>query len=125
MEGILVFIFGIFGGILRYLISLCFNQSNFGIQTILVNLIGCFILGFLTTVIQTKISTKFMAAITTGLIGSFTTFSTFTKESILMLINHQIINFMSYTLISILGGLLMAYIGIYIATNYNTRKENS
>lgn len=109
---------GMVGSVLRYSISLLFSgdPGAFPLQTLIVNLIGCFLLSFLLNQdrIKRKISPIFFAALGTGLIGSFTTFSTFTVETIL-LFDYKPFLAVAYVLISIFGGLLLCFWGFKCA----------
>src|SRR5690625_3747027 len=75
---------GMAGATARYSISLLFtnNLSVFPYATLIVNLIGCFLLTFLLnhSKIKQKFSPDIFTAFSVGLIGSFTTFSTVTIE---------------------------------------------
>jgi CrcB protein len=70
----------------RYLISL-WAASAFGTMfpagTLLVNVIGSFLLGFLMEIVgtTTMLSENARLALTTGVLGGFTTYSTFNYET--------------------------------------------
>src|SRR5699024_12007511 len=57
------------------------------LATFTVNMMGCFLLSFLLNNKQfkTKVNPKIFLGLSTGLIGSFTTFSTFSIETIELL----------------------------------------
>src|SRR5690625_2929921 len=87
-ELIAVGIGGIFGAIGRYSVSFLFLELNgFPYATFTVNMMGCFLLSFLLNNKQfkTKVNPKIFLGLSTGLIGSFTTFSTFSIETIVLL----------------------------------------
>lgn len=106
---------GAIGAILRYLISLVpFNQTTlFPYSTLAVNLIGSFFLAWLTTQLfkRVTIRTNIQTAISTGLIGSFTTFSTFSVETVQLFQNGQVLLAVIYVLVSMIGGLFFSYLG--------------
>ncbi|MBS4221824.1 fluoride efflux transporter CrcB [Lederbergia citrea] len=107
---------GVVGSLLRYFIStLSFGASDqlFPFHTLLVNLIGSYFLGILTGLNKRipYIPTYISAAIGTGLIGSFTTFSTFSTEVVKLLQDHYYFMAFSYIIISFLGGLVLAAFG--------------
>lgn len=104
--------FGFIGGILRYLLSTALSDSGI----LVANLIGCFLLAFLTYyVIERDLLAGWLnVGIGTGLIGAFTTFSSFTT-SVIKLGQHNCLAMTGYLLVSIAGGLLMALAGMLLA----------
>ena len=80
MTHIFLVAFGaFFGGIARYLISKYFNKGNIPWGTLVVNLIGSFLLGL---IYGSGISQAWALLLGTGFMGSFTTFSTFKMEHV-------------------------------------------
>ena len=106
------------GGIARYLVSLAMKgiSKGFPWATILVNLLGCLIIGLLWGFLSRNASesTSWGLFLTVGLCGGFTTFSTFSKEALTMLQTGQIWGFASYIALSILAGIALVAIGYYI-----------
>ncbi|MEY3808205.1 MAG: hypothetical protein RI893_1181 [Pseudomonadota bacterium] len=82
---------GSFGAVLRFLVSSGIYQwlgRGFPYGTLVVNILGSFMLGLLTeSLIQQRITITFeyRAAILVGFIGAFTTFSTFSLETFYLL----------------------------------------
>ena len=106
------------GGIARYLVSLAMKgiSKGFPLATLLVNLLGCLIIGLLWGFLSRNASesTSWGLFLTVGLCGGFTTFSTFSKEALIMLQTGQIWGFASYIAISILAGIALVALGYYI-----------
>ena len=106
------------GGIARYLVSLAMKgiSKGFPWATILVNLLGCLIIGLLWGFLSRNASesTSWGLFLTVGLCGGFTTFSTFSKEALTMLQTGQIWGFASYITLSILAGIALVALGYYI-----------
>lgn len=79
---------GFMGALLRYGVSgLIQNWSksiNFPYGTLVVNLLGCLLIGALSQVAETRgvISSEARAFIFIGLLGAFTTFSTFGNDTV-------------------------------------------
>ena len=77
---------GFVGSILRYLVSGYVQQLTksaiFPYGTLTVNLLGCFIIGFLSQLAETRgaFTPETRALIFVGFLGGFTTFSTFSNE---------------------------------------------
>jgi CrcB protein len=92
MEKILIIGAGGFlGSIFRYWVSGFFqkfsNSTQFPYGTLAVNLIGCFIFGILVQLAETQglFNSETRAFIFIGILGGFTTFSTFSSESVNLL----------------------------------------
>ncbi|MGM8365916.1 fluoride efflux transporter FluC [Virgibacillus sp. W0181] len=110
---------GMIGAALRYGVSLLFDDqySYFPFATLLINLTGCFLLGFIfhhPNIKNNRIPELVYRVITVGVIGSFTTFSTVTIE-IVNLWAQNTTAALVYTLLSLFGGVLMAYTGVKLA----------
>lgn len=128
MKYLLLGIGGAVGASSRYIISLLFlvNQAPvFPFATLIVNLFGCLILGFLTSgfEVKLKINAEYMFALKTGLIGSFTTFSTFSVEVFSLLENHHFLLALIYILLSAILGLLFAFLGIKIGEQFVDKEK--
>lgn len=111
---------GTLGAILRYVIGVSlFTNTTFPYATLIINLIGSFLLAWLTTNLFRKIpiSPAFATAIGTGFVGSFTTFSTLSVETVKLFQNGNILIGLFYIIISIIGGLAMSRLG------FNVNKE--
>ena len=111
---------GIIGALLRYFILIWFNHLGYSypIGTLCVNLIGCFILGYLQGIAKVyELPGWLVTGVGTGIIGSFTTFSTFSIEVTQFIKEGFIIPACTYILASSIGGYILAYTGFSISTN--------
>lgn len=85
-EALLVGIGGFFGAISRYLVSKYAGQtfSAFPVGTLIVNVTGSFILGFImySALNSRLISPEFRLLVAVGFVGAYTTMSTFAYETI-------------------------------------------
>ncbi|MBO1910612.1 CrcB family protein, partial [Microvirga sp. 3-52] len=83
------------------------HESGFPFATFSVNMIGTFILCLFVSGIITKISkaTHIQNAVNTGFLGSFTTFSALSMETVLLFENGQLVIAVLYVVFSIIGGL--------------------
>ncbi|MEQ2525388.1 CrcB family protein [Bacillaceae bacterium CLA-AA-H227] len=105
---------GAVGSVLRYGIGIASLQlfgTGFPFGTILVNIIGAFILGWLTAKV---IHPHVRAAIGTGLIGSFTTLSTLSVDVVALIHGGKLLLAATYIFVSLFGGLLFAAFGFRI-----------
>ena len=80
---LIVAVGGAVGAALRYLIGEWVAHDGFPYATLGVNLIGSLLLGVLTvSVAQHLISTNLALLLATGVLGAFTTMSTFSVETV-------------------------------------------
>ncbi len=114
-----VMFFGFWGGILRYFFGVWFQFNG----TIMVNLIGCFSLAFLTYffLAYKKVSGWFTIGLGMGLVGSFTTFSTFNLDLLKLALAHQNTYLIFYLLLSVFGGLALSFCGYWFGTKTGKR----
>ena len=117
---LLVALFGAAGSVLRYslyLITPRFFYLNFPISTVLVNLLGSFFIGACISLFDKSIiteNTRIYIAI--GLLGGFTTFSTFFMDLFNLLNKSLYIEIISYLVLSVFGGLLLFLAGYKIVS---------
>ena len=91
--------------------------TSFPLGTLLVNVIGSFILGFFLTAATQRaaISTNWRLFIAVGLLGGYTTFSSFTYETLALLQGDRWLARMLYFGGNVVVGLLAAFAGILLA----------
>ena len=106
------------GGAGRYLVSLAMKgvSKGFPWATLAVNLAGCFLIGLLWGVFSKNgsDSSNWTLFLTVGLCGGFTTFSTFSKEALVMLQGGNIWGFSGYVAISVIAGIALVALGYYL-----------
>lgn len=110
-----ILIGGAIGAFLRFGLAFVFPYQHW--TTLGVNLVGCLMLGFFLTWAGAtgKISEPLRLGIGTGLLGGFTTFSTFSVEGLLLLQNVPFVQAALYLVASLLGGVLCAWLGYLFA----------
>jgi CrcB protein len=106
------------GGVLRYIIQKFFIDAGFvtfPAGTLVVNIAGCFLIGLFDALAAKNnlISSEWRLALTTGLCGGFTTFSTFANENINLFRNGDYLYFSLYLILSIVLGLGAVVLGNY------------
>lgn len=85
---ILIGIGGFIGAVLRYLVGNAAQSwtksDTFPIGTLIVNLVGCLMIGFLSHVGESSqiVTAEARSFMFIGILGAFTTFSTFSNETI-------------------------------------------
>ncbi len=107
------------GGGFRYLIQKQLTdsiQSSFPYSTLLINITGCFFLGFLLGISNKYdfLSPETRLFLTTGLCGGFTTFSTFSNDSLMLLRDANYSYFFLYVILSVVVGIICTFLGYLI-----------
>jgi fluoride exporter len=108
---------GAVGSVLRYLVGVAAQGRiglDFPVGTLLVNLSGCLLLGFLIhyALATPAITPELRGLLTTGLCGGYTTFSTFGYETVALIQDGDWRRATLYVGLSVLGGLLSVMLGI-------------
>jgi CrcB protein len=113
---------GFVGSILRYLISGAVQTASqsiaFPYGTLAVNVIGCFLIGFFSELAESRglFSSDTRAFLIMGILGGFTTFSTFGNETMNLLHDGEwtlaLLNVGAQVLLG-LGGVWIGYILAY------------
>ena len=107
---------GALGAILRFGVNKIFESylsiaEHFG--TLFINIIGCFLIGFIIGLSLPNKDTSYYFFIV-GFLGSFTTMSTFTFQTI-SIANTNLIYALSYIILTVVLTILATYIGIVLA----------
>ena len=91
-------------------------SKGFPWATLAVNLVGCFLIGLLWGVFSRTASegSNWALFLTVGLCGGFTTFSTFSKEALIMLQSGNIWSFAVYIALSVIAGVALVAMGYYL-----------
>ena len=107
-----------FGGIARYLVSLGMKGmgSTFPWATMTANIVGCLLIGLLwATFNRVNASSQLNLLLIVGFCGGFTTFSTFSKESLCLLQAGNYSTFILYALGSVVLGIVAVALGYALA----------
>lgn len=109
------------GALSRYYITLWFAE-RFGISfpygTFFINLSGCLIMGFFTTLAVEKmaiISPEIRLMVATGFLGAYTTFSTYGLDTINLLRSRSFFLAVSYWAGSAVLGIISVQLGVVLA----------
>jgi len=110
---------GSFGAVARYLVSRWVHQflsSAFPWGTLIINCSGSFLIGFLFFLFQeTLVPTGLRNLILVGFLGAYTTFSTYSLETINLLKEGEFKFALLNVLFSNMLGLILVVLGIYCA----------
>lgn len=119
-----VFIVGIggfIGSALRYLVggwAQNFSRSlDFPYGTLTVNLIGCFVIGFLGQLAEARgiFASETRLLVVIGLLGGFTTFSSFGNDTLNLARSGQTLNALTNVAVNVVFGLLLVWMGRTVA----------
>ena len=107
---------GSLGAVCRYWVSTSTYSwlgTDFPYGTLMVNVSGSFLMGFLAILLTEKLSLpdEFKLALLVGFLGSYTTFSTFALDGLHWLNNGAILKVGIYILLSVFGSLLGVWMG--------------
>jgi CrcB protein len=116
----LLLVFGALGTLCRYALQGIVQTrvgGTFPSGTLVVNLIGCFLIGGIGeyALLHLSFPPEWRIGITVGFIGGFTTFSTYCWETVRMLQDGQWRNGTIYALGSLIGGVICVIFGMRIA----------
>lgn len=117
MKILLAIGFGSFlGGISRYLLTIFVQNkflSVFPYGTLAVNIIGCFLIGIVYGLsARGNINIEWRLFLATGFLGGFTTFSSFSNDTVSLLRDAQYWQAFSYVALSVIVGLVATFVGI-------------
>ncbi|MCX8491299.1 MAG: fluoride efflux transporter CrcB [Cyclobacteriaceae bacterium] len=123
-ELILIFLGGGIGSVTRFSLSKwisSFHSHHFPYGTLFVNVLACFALGALVGVADHKeiISPNARLFWTVGFCGGFSTFSTFSSETLTLIQTGFQFSSLVYVMASLLLCLAVTYWGLYVGENIN------
>ena len=114
---------GFLGSIARFgLASLIQNktESLFPYGTMVVNIVGCFMIGLLMTLFQERIvvSQNIRLFLIIGILGGFTTFSSFSYDTLALMKSGNFLGAGLNSGLSLFGCLIATWFGFYIGENF-------
>ena len=114
---LLVGLGGALGSIARYLVSLWVQAAtqsvNFPFGTLTVNLVGCFVIGFLGELAESRgiFTSEMRLLVFIGLLGGFTTFSSFGNDTLNLARSGQMFNALGNVFANVVFGLALVWLG--------------
>jgi CrcB protein len=117
---LLVALGGAVGSIARYLMASRIQTAtgwHFPLGTVLVNILGCFLIGILYVLLVARHDPKheLRALLITGVMGGFTTFSSFSLETVTMALNGHYGGATLNVVVSVVACLVGTVLGIALA----------
>ena len=113
---------GFLGAIARYSVGVwvdTFWRRDFPLATFLVNITGCFILGFFLTLAAERMSITPMMRllVATGFVGAYTTFSTFEYETQRLTTTGAL----GWALVNVLTSVVAGYVAVQLGVALGRR----
>lgn len=112
---------GFIGSVLRYLVSGYVQQASrsldFPFGTLAVNVFGCFVIGFLSQLAEDQglFTSESRLFVFTGMLGGFTTFSSFGNETLNLARDSQMMNAFANIGTNLIIGLFAVWLGRSVA----------
>ncbi|HEY7612230.1 MAG TPA: fluoride efflux transporter CrcB [Gemmatimonadales bacterium] len=121
MRLLLIGLGGAVGSVLRYLLSGVVQSgagaADFPIGTLAVNVLGCFVIGVLTELSESRgaLDAEMRGLLVVGLLGGFTTFSTLANETLSAMRDRAMLVAAGNLVLSVVLGLLAVWLGRVLA----------
>lgn len=118
---IIVALGGALGSLFRYILAIwaqtISKSIDFPYGTLLVNLIGCFMIGFLSQLVEARgaLTSESRAFTLIGILGGFTTFSAFGNDTINLLRDGETLNALANVGANVIFGLILVWLGRTLA----------
>jgi fluoride exporter len=108
---------GAIGSVVRYMVSTLQSPTvAFPYAIFIVNLSGGFLMGVVTTLLALKfsVSSEVRVFLTTGILGGYTTFSTFSLESATLIQRHDYATAGAYVIGSAILSIVALFCGMWL-----------
>jgi len=110
---------GVTGTVSRYLFSRVVHGvfgTDFPYGTLFVNLVGCFIIGFLASIVETRmlLGPNGRVLLIIGFCGAFTTFSMFILETSNLVDSGQTLHAFANLFVAVIVGFVLLRAGIFL-----------
>lgn len=113
MHLLLIAAAGAAGALARYGVGVAVGVRTFPWATLFINVVGSFLLGLVVATGPARLSADIRLGLAAGFLGAFTTFSTFSHETVTMVREGRVASAALYVAISVLGGLAAAAAGYF------------
>jgi CrcB protein len=118
---LIVAIGGAFGSAFRYLfgtwVQVLTRSIGFPYGTLAVNLLGCFVIGFLSQLAEARgaFTSEARLFVFIGILGGFTTFSSFANDSVNLMREGDLLNALANVGANVILGLILVWLGRTVA----------
>jgi CrcB protein len=113
LRVLIVFLAGGTGSVARYLVALAIGPRAFPYATLVVNVVGSFLIALIleTSLRVASFPPNLRLALTTGFMGGLTTYSSFNYETTTLSPSRAVIN----VGVTLIGCLLAGFLGLWLA----------
>ena len=122
MNLLVVGLGGAVGAILRFLLGQVVPKlgSGFPLATFAVNLLGCLLIGLIVGILgkHGNLEPRLVLFLQTGICGGFTTFSTFSLETLSLIENGKLAVALAYIALSIVLGILALLLAKHLVSGW-------
>ena len=108
---------GAIGSVLRYVIGVVLQRvgNGFPVSTLLINVVGSLLIGLFARLFDAPDHNQVLrVALTVGICGGFTTFSTFSGETVTLLQQGKAGRAALYVTVSLVAGVLATFAGLMV-----------
>jgi len=108
---------GAIGSVARYVIGVLLLRAGngFPVSTLLINVVGSFLIGLFARLFDAPDHNQLLrVALTVGICGGFTTFSTFSAETVTLLQQGKAGRAALYVTVSLVAGVLATFAGLMV-----------
>jgi CrcB protein len=119
-EVLMIGVAGALGAMSRYglgVLSERWSTGSWPLGTLAANLLGCLALGVVMEAMELRdfVSREASLAITVGFLGAFTTFSTFSHETLRLFDRGEATVAVAYVAVSVFAGCALCYAGVRLS----------
>jgi fluoride exporter len=114
---LIVFGSGGIGCVARYLIALAIGRREFPYATLVVNIVGSFLIAFILELALSRraVPANLQLALTTGFMGGFTTYSSFNFETTRLVLDGHPARGILNVAATLAGGIVAGLLGLWVA----------
>jgi len=114
---LIVFGAGGAGCVARYLVAIAIGRRGFPYATLVVNLVGSFLIAFILelALLRKDVPVNLQLALTTGFLGGFTTYSSFNAETTQLILDGHAARGIANLCATVIGAFGAGLLGLWVA----------